>query len=305
MFKAGELDRAKEIIDSLVQIAPPRNRKYAPVSFGQKLDRLSGLIDALRYHIGFPEESDPLKVFRPNAAFADPSVGRILFIDDGSEVESRDDQAASKLTMPLLDYLFTHPSGGRAVLSTIRGFVRAYLPQCRMIDFARTATGVLRIETNTRFAARQLRRTGLLQYTNAEAFKTWRLSLLGILVADDFSSSTRIKPEKPPRSGWEHMVFRRLDSIGTLEGRVNRLERSVKAATLDQKVRNDFLKKTMRLFTDYFEILRGITSDSSPLEKLTAASRVNELLRALSNSPEAAAVVDAFDSPLEGQRRLL
>jgi len=85
-----------------------------------------------------------------------------------------------------------------------------------MIDFERTATGVLRIETTVRFAARSLRQCGLLQYTSQEAFKTWRLSLLGILAADNVRFSHEAECHQGPFVLFTEKVLEQLNPLQTL-----------------------------------------------------------------------------------------
>ncbi len=140
------------------------------------------------------------------------SAGKLHFVQNGA-TERLDDEASQKLMLPLLDYLYTHPGKGRPVLSIIRAFVREYFPQCRPRDFQRTATDVLRIEANVRFAAHKLRKIGLLQFSEVEAFKTWRLSLLGILAGNHYSDGNYDPQEAVPTSFWLFTIPGRLEPM--------------------------------------------------------------------------------------------
>lgn len=113
--------------------------------------------------------------------------GRIQF------VEKRGDIPVAGTGLPpiryqrtLLVYLLLHHQGGNCripVFNIIRDFIGAVHDRLSPVDFKKTDTGVIRCYTNTRFAANKLREYGLLKYTRNEAFKTWTLSLPGILVA--------------------------------------------------------------------------------------------------------------------------
>jgi hypothetical protein len=86
----------------------------------------------------------------------------------------------------LLVYLLLHHQGKNRripVLNIIRNFIADVRDHLSTVDFKKTETGVIRCFTNTRFAANKLREYGLLKYSSEEAFKTWTLSLPGIIVA--------------------------------------------------------------------------------------------------------------------------
>ena len=289
MYKKEELGQAKAMIDSFVEIVPDREAKWNSVTFSQKLDRLSELIDVLRFYDGFPEEADPLGTFRPNSIFADISAGKIHFVKSGPS-EKKDEEAAQKLMLPLLDYLFSHPGRGRSVLGILRAFVRDYAPHCRQIDFQRTSTGVLRIETNVRFAARELRKFGLLQFTQREAFKTWRLSLLGILAAEQFPKGRCDVPVDSP-AWWLFTVLKRLEPMRQMPNLIARLEGLAKRSSLPWAEQERFLCLTMETISAYQKIL----SPENKTNKHARESEVEKLLQRLNSSPEAESIVCAFD----------
>jgi len=88
-----------------------------------------------------------------------------------------------KLQVRLLVYLLKTMNQKSSVYSLVEGFVKEQWDDLEAVDFQKTRTGVYRCYTNTRFAAMTLRRYGLLRYTQKEAFKTWKLSLPGVLTA--------------------------------------------------------------------------------------------------------------------------
>ena len=300
MFEKKELGQAREMIDSLIQITPEVPAKWNEIDFAQKLDRLSELIDVLRFETGYPEEKDPRRTFRPNGIFADDSAGKIHFVKHGP-TESLEIDASKKLMLPLLDYLHAHPGKGRSVLSIIRAFIRDYFPKCRLRDFQLTATGVLRIETNVMFAAHELRKIGLLQFTQTEAFKTWRLSVLGILAAENASVRRPDPGEKVPSWFWLHIILSRLEPLRTMGQLISRLENIAKSLSINWSEKQGFLALTMQTIAQYQQIL-------SPMEKSNRHGRAREaekLLIKLNESPEAEFVVCAFDGVPAEQLNLI
>lgn len=89
----------------------------------------------------------------------------------------------TNLQRRLLLFLLLQHKIDQHVLDIIRGFLRKSWNHLKSEDFERTQTGVMRCMTNTRLAANVLRHYGLLKYTKKEAYKTWVLSLPGIVVA--------------------------------------------------------------------------------------------------------------------------
>ena len=83
----------------------------------------------------------------------------------------------------MLFLLYRHNRGYYSIYNTIDSFTKTIWDHLETLDFKRTQTGVIRCFTNTRFAANTLRKYGLLRYTPKVAYKTWVLSLPGMLVA--------------------------------------------------------------------------------------------------------------------------
>jgi len=88
-----------------------------------------------------------------------------------------------RLQAPLLLFLLLRHREQYQVLEIIEFFIEWIWTELGALDFKKTKTGVTRCFTNTRFAANVLRDYGLLKFTQKEAFKTWELSLTGLLVA--------------------------------------------------------------------------------------------------------------------------
>lgn len=83
----------------------------------------------------------------------------------------------------LLFLLYRHDRGYYEIYSIIEDFIKTIWDSLEPLDFKKTKTGVFRCFTNTRFAANTLRKYGLLKYTRKQAYKTWILSLPGLIVA--------------------------------------------------------------------------------------------------------------------------
>lgn len=83
----------------------------------------------------------------------------------------------------LLVFLLMNYRNRQDVYDIIDSFINKVWSHLGTLDFKKTRTGVIRCFTNTRFAALTLRNYGLLKFTKAEAFKTWSLSLIGMIVA--------------------------------------------------------------------------------------------------------------------------
>jgi hypothetical protein len=95
------------------------------------------------------------------------------------------DNAHSKyhLVIPLMVFLFTKYGRYKPVLETSLDFMNSCKEHLKEGDFAKTKTGVQRFITNTKFAALELRKFGFLRSDSDHYFKSWELSLFGVLIA--------------------------------------------------------------------------------------------------------------------------
>jgi len=90
---------------------------------------------------------------------------------------------AIRLQPKLMLFLLLYHGDSYKIYDIIEKFIDKIWGELRVEDFKKTQTGVTRCFTNTRFAATTLREYGFLKYTEKEAYKTWTLSLPGLLVA--------------------------------------------------------------------------------------------------------------------------
>jgi len=92
--------------------------------------------------------------------------------------------SSASLELPLLCFLFANYGKYDMIFTIINNFLLYQRSSLSLGDFETTKTGVTRFFTNTRFAARALREGGLLKFTKKEAYKTWELSVIGLIVGN-------------------------------------------------------------------------------------------------------------------------
>ncbi len=146
-----------------------------------KIDVLDRTLELLRIKTQHLENSIPMEEF----------IQAETFIKNGilQYFETADYCSLGSGTPPicfqpgLLIYLLRNYQHKQNVLNIINNFINKLWAHLGKLDFKKTKTGVMRCFTNTRFAALTLRNYGLLKFTKEEAFKTWSLSLIGMIVA--------------------------------------------------------------------------------------------------------------------------
>lgn len=292
MYSTSDLAEARTIIDRLVQIHPPEADAFATVTFSQKLNRLEELIDVLRYRYPEPPHQSELEEFLPDSVCSDDASGALHFVATPANREVTMRHSPGALVLPLLDYLYTHPGNGRRVLHVIRDFVRYYHQHLLPGDFVRTLTGVVRVETTLRDAARILRWCGLLQYTHREKQKTWRLSLLGILAAGNPPPSGVSHAGHGWKALWQHLFLSRVAPLESMPVLIARLEAIIKALRLEWEMAEPFLRQTMTALLEYRRIINQSIHELPQRQRIAA---VEELLMKLNASREAQGIVTAFD----------
>lgn len=142
---------------------------------------LEKLIDLYRFHSADPETKISLNdVLSLDIDFIEN--GKIRIIGKKSQSGDKGFLRPHDLELPLLLFLLVYEEGGD-VYSVITNFIDEIKPILKPLDFEKAKIGAPRCFTNTRFAAQTLRDYGLLKFTKEEAFRTWKLSFLGIAVA--------------------------------------------------------------------------------------------------------------------------
>lgn len=189
-MKKSEL---KEIADVLSNILEEHVTLIADISgqrglfendkpIWRKLDLIERILDILRIEYRYLDNRLSIEDFLQGTL---EISGNILEF-----VEPKSRKSLGSGTKPihfqpklLLFLLYRHNRGHYNIYSTIDNFIKTIWESLEPLDFKKTTTGVTRCFTNTRFAANTLRKYGLLKYTEKEAYKTWILSLPGMIVA--------------------------------------------------------------------------------------------------------------------------
>jgi len=170
------------IIDQNVFLNIKRRRNnFEPQSLEAKIDVLERILELLRIERQHLDNDIAMEDF----------IQGEIYIKDGvlQYIETSDYRSQGSGTPPisfqpgLLAFLLANYRCQNDVFNIIDCFIKAVWNYLGPLDFKKTKTGVTRCFTNTRFAALTLRNYGLLKFTQAEAFKTWSLSLIGMIVA--------------------------------------------------------------------------------------------------------------------------
>jgi hypothetical protein len=169
----------KALLTSLVE--HDRWTQGRGVDLHDRIDILERALEVLRFEIEYPENNLPLKDFLQGRFWVDR--GRMRFRTPQLRDNLETFMSPTDLQPLLLQYLLLSHGSHRTILPCIRGFLHHIRPQLTLLDFEKTQTGVTRCFTNTRLAARALRDMGFLKYGAQQAYKTWELSLLGLVVA--------------------------------------------------------------------------------------------------------------------------
>jgi len=181
-----------------------------------------------------------------------------------------------ELQPKLLLYLFySHKNGHENVYDIINNYINIIWDHLDVLDFKKTRTGVHRCFTNTRFAAKTLREYGLLRFTQKEAYKTWVLSLPGILVASKVME-TQTWDLSPVIQGKYHFDLHpdtrnAFDELQTYDKYVQRLASVCKP---DTKVFIDFKegsKRAYSLMADYWHNLQNSSISTKERKKKSVA----------------------------------
>jgi hypothetical protein len=95
---------------------------------------------------------------------------------------SRGGRTQTEMQVPLILYLLITYRSPRTINNLLVDFLSEARAWLSPSDVETTRTGVMRAMTTTRSAARALRLHGLLTDSDRTAYKTWELSVLGLLV---------------------------------------------------------------------------------------------------------------------------
>jgi hypothetical protein len=220
----AELNRLVEVLDAIIDVKP-RDRLFADAH--EKIDFLERAIEVWRFYADRPENETSLETFIQSAIFVDE--GHVTIQVPNKEGKLGTGTKPIQLQPPLLLFLLLYHRDRIAIYDIITRFIEKVRDELTVLDFKKTRTGVVRCFTNTRFAALVLRDHGFLKFTHHEAFKTWVLSLPGILVASkllDDGQHWRIVPTSEMRSRTLHeAILAAKSELDTYDKFVSRLAR--------------------------------------------------------------------------------
>jgi hypothetical protein len=98
-------------------------------------------------------------------------------------MDAPEERGQVELQVPLIEHLLQTHQQPQRINDLLVDFVESIKGHLSPADVETTRTGVTRVVTTTRGAAQALRDHGLLIYSDRTAYKTWELSVLGLLVA--------------------------------------------------------------------------------------------------------------------------
>ncbi len=207
------LQRLEHFIDAVVQLHPERPSDRA---LAERLDALERVIELLRLKTGKLRNDISMESLLERGISASRDGDGSWSLKIGGHESPRmtvgwpswKERHQTELQRPLVLFLLHfHRTGGK-IDELIARFVHALRTQLSPRDVERTRTGVTRVETTTRFAAQALRNFGLLTESPRTAYKTWELSVLGLIVAAELHTRTRrleVPSRERPRVGWRTM----------------------------------------------------------------------------------------------------
>jgi len=277
----------KSISNSLLKII----QKYVSLSgfsishddISSKIDLVERILEILRIENKYLDNNLPMERFIQGRLDIDQSG--IHFSSPKILKDSGSGTAPIRFQPKLLLFLFFRHNRGRyKVYDIIDSFIKTVWDSLETVDFKKTKTGVMRCFTNTRFAANTLRDYGFLKFTKKEAYKTWVLSLSGLLVASKLIENvdwSLPKVDKEWKSDLHPDVREVFNELKTYDKFVDRLTKICKPNT---KIFEDFKKGSIgsySLLDDYWKVLQ----DQS-LSKNERKKRSSEIIGFIEEDPE-------------------
>ncbi|MCO5274934.1 MAG: hypothetical protein M9900_08445 [Flavobacteriales bacterium] len=252
-----EQDKLEAWIDGIIAIDGLRG----PDAVDAKLDALGYVVDRLKR---LRKAKGPSFSFEQYVHVQHDVIDNVLFlVPSNVREELGKGFSPVQLQVPLLLFLLIHHRDRHNVLDIIDLFTGRLANQFKEVDYKRTDTGVIRCYTNTRFAAKRLRDYGLLRYTHKEAYKTWELSLIGLLVASVLFHE-RAKNDEPWQipskelntvSGISQEILSALQGVHDYQAFVERLSRICKPRADLFSTFGPALERAYKLLQGYVQAL--------------------------------------------------
>lgn len=183
------LDETERLIDRLVGL---HCEQLAPGGLATRLDVLERLIELLRLRSGRIENTLSIHdlLHRELEVFVNAETGA-LWLTVGPKRRDRHLAEVFRrhpdLHVALLLFLLYSGRAERRIGDDLNQFILEVKEGLHPCDTETTKTGVVRIATTTRDAARALRQHGLLRDVDETRGRRWELSVLGVLVASELS----------------------------------------------------------------------------------------------------------------------
>jgi hypothetical protein len=181
------LDQLETFVDSIVHIGTWTTQS---AELRTKLDVLERVVELLRLRTGHVANRISLtSLLAEGISVGVGASGRpTLRVGGGSDAlgTSRpihNGLVQSELQLPLMLFLLTRDCTSSSIGTTISDLVSELQLCLTPADVETTGSGVTRVVTTIRSAARTLRLHGLMLDTDQTAFRSWELSVLGLLVA--------------------------------------------------------------------------------------------------------------------------
>ncbi len=284
--KQAELTRLIVVLAKLVDVRSPVRLFDAPVRYSgtveEKVDFLERAIEVWRFHANRPENAISLEMFLQSKIFVDD--GCITFQPPGDERHLGAGTKPIQLQPSLLLFLLLYHRDRIAIYDIIERFISKVRDQLTILDFKKTRTGVVRCFTNARFAALALRDHGFLKFTQNEAFKTWVLSLPGIIVASkvlDDDKHWRILPSSEMSSRTLHKdILTAKSELATYDRFVSRLARVCEPNVGVFATFDSVLKKAYSQLPSYWAVL-----ENPQLNKKQRTEETTRRINALDGMP--------------------
>lgn len=193
-------------VDDAVRLEGESTR--TPVGISRKLDVLQRVVELLRLQDGVMENRLPMRDLLASGIEVSPwasgalrlSVGVGPTFDKDSGRPAPGGRTQGELQVPLIRYLLRGYWAPRRINDLLVEFLGEIRPWLSTDDVESTRTGVMRVMTTTRSAARSLRLHGLLTDSARTAHKTWELSVLGLLVGAILHERAGQTPEVASRT---------------------------------------------------------------------------------------------------------
>lgn len=277
--QSDEAKRFGDWCDDHVDILGPGGN-IQPRAIAAKVDFLQRAIELWRFYQRNDQNEVEFEHFAQTAMMVDGD--KLRFNVPANLKEMGSGTSAVQLQPKLLVFLLLYHREQFEVLQIIEKFVERIRPELTLLDFKKTKTGTTRCYTNTRVAATTLRSFGFLRFTQKEAFKTWVLSLSGLLVASrvlENPDNWNEHPASARRRNFVHpAIFNAQSALRTYDQFVSQLQ-FVCEPNVEVFETFDFvLRQAHTLLRDYWAILRD-PDTSKEIKKLETASKLEQLNR--------------------------